>query len=156
MKALELTKEHKCKLLKMCKVLFPELTTLDIYHKKDTDINLDTFFIDWAVDKYINKGKDNEEYLNKEYSIHWFEFCMTHLANKIYYPDLNNIARGARNKIQSFFFSTFMEAIEGGTAGYDHPIDHLYSDFKKITVKQSKERFCHECNSWGNGCGQCV
>jgi len=137
MKALELTKEHKAKLLEMCIALFPN----------------------YAIGNYLNSGFisfGNGIDETPVFRMHWFEFCMTHLANKIYYPDLNNIARGARNKIQSFFFSTFMEAIEGGTAGYDHPIDYLYSDFKKITVKQSKERFCHECNSWGNGCGQCV
>jgi len=117
MKPLELTKEQKDKLLEMAKALFPEYS--------------------FRFGKNDYYGDKNNQYLwsdNKNVSdIHWFEFCLTYLANKIYFPDIQNIERDARNKIEKFYFSTFMEAIEGGPAGYDHPIDYLYIQFKKLT-----------------------
>lgn len=61
MKNIELTEDHKVKLLKMCKELFPEYVDFKCFY---TDIN---FF----------KGKQH-------FRIHWFEFCVLDLATKLY------------------------------------------------------------------------
>jgi hypothetical protein len=132
MKPLELTKEQKDKLLEMAKVLFPEYATIEMYYDDDIADSWEEALLDKqcgndAQVQFIifNWHKPDAKH------IHWFEFCLTYLANKIYFPDIQNIERDARNKIEKFYFSTFMEAIEGGPAGYDHPIDYLYKEFKK-------------------------
>ena len=63
MKALELTKEHKEKLLEMCKVLFPES-----YSKT------------WDIEGLFNYEPINYE--NFE-CFHWFEFCTLILSQKL-------------------------------------------------------------------------
>lgn len=110
MQRMQYTTQQENKLIEMVLFLFPE-------YKK---VKISGAFL------YLDKGQIPFD------TIPIFEFCMTHLANKIYYPDLDNISRTARDKIQSFFFSSFMEAIEGGPAGYEHPIDYLYSEFLKL------------------------
>jgi len=68
--------------------------------------------------------------------IHWFEFCMTHLRTKLnlHHDDLYLTTNPNVNT-------------------FTHPVDYLYSQFKKRN--KPKERFCHECDSYGT-CGQCV
>jgi hypothetical protein len=54
MKPIELTEEHKSKLLEMCKALFPD------------------------YDLYIS---ENNIHIGSDFLfIHWFEFCMTYLS----------------------------------------------------------------------------
>lgn len=65
MKQIELTKEHKSKLLEMCQILFPEY-----------DFTLDKF-----EQCFVTLGLKSE-ILYKEH-IHWFEFCITKLWLKI-------------------------------------------------------------------------
>jgi hypothetical protein len=64
MKPIELTKEHKTKLLEMCKQLFPELIAITI-----------------EPNGYINAADGEDTYSDL---IHWFEFCITHLTTKLY------------------------------------------------------------------------
>lgn len=106
MKNIELTENHKIKLLEMCKELFPEYYIIQLYDNKLT---------------FIKAGK--EEWLDKSFVIHWFEFCMIHLAEKILDNSYGDI-----------------ETSELGYFGYgpdlneDHPIDYLYKKFKKIKI----------------------
>jgi hypothetical protein len=90
MKPIQLTQKHKDKLLEMCQVLFPEYDFSMFHngHNSDLDIN------------HLN----NTHYL----SIHWFEFCMTHLAEKL---------------------SQYPNQIE-----VDHPVDYLFEEFKKLNL----------------------
>lgn len=108
MEPLELTQKQKDRLLKMCKELFPELDIFDI----KSGMLLGT----------CGQSTDG-------ISIHWFEFCMTRLVNKIFYPDGNG-KRNTRKEVEYFFFQTFVDAVEGATSGYNHPIDFLYEKFK--------------------------
>lgn len=65
MKNIELTEEHKSKLLEMCKILFPEYDfTLDKWKQCFVTLGL--------------KSKDLYEN-----HIHWFEFCINPLSTKI-------------------------------------------------------------------------
>lgn len=109
MKTLELTEEHKSKLLEMCNKLFPESNwcmstqngTCGIHSSK-----IDQIFVYEGSNPY-----------NFPVSIiHWFEFCMTHLAEKILTQDeqLND------------FLLTFNVDL--------HPIAYLYEEFKNLEL----------------------
>lgn len=90
MKSIELTQDHKIKLLEMCKVLFSEYK---IYFWLEPNNML---FIE-----------------NEQKKIHWFEFCMTHLARKLLNPSDMALYQTTGN---------FLCA---------HPVDYLYSLFLK-------------------------
>lgn len=102
---LKLTKRHTVKLLKMCKILFPEHTIFEI-----------------DQDGYILS------FSKKCPAIHWFEFCMLHLAPKIIYP---------------LYIPAYCDSEEGGQIGMEkfgnailynkaHPVDYLYEQFKEL------------------------
>ena len=103
MKALTLNQKQKEKLLKMCKALFPEYS---IKTKLSVCGNI-----------LFGNGIDKKSTLK----IHWFEFCITHLAT-ILYNKLDSPYRGF-----SILYYRGMIAQEA-----KHPIDYLYDEFKKL------------------------
>lgn len=104
MKAIELTKEQQKKLLEMCKALFPELTDLEIRDSmEDFCFKFEHICIEY--------GRNN----NNLVIIHWFEFCMTHLATVL-------ICKNKKHMQQLFM-------------GLKHPVDYLYEEFKKLSTK---------------------
>lgn len=123
MKPIELTEEHKDKLLEMCKVLFPELqkeaydNTVEYYgNKEEADVNYGGFYI--TGDNHIQcsypiDSSDDSFHEHLIESIHWFEFCMTHLQKKI--------LKWGAEELGS-------EAIDGNI----HLVDYLYEEFKKL------------------------
>ena len=104
MKNIELTENHKSKLLEMCKVLFPEYTTIP------NDKNPKFLTINWFTKQgyFIHLMDDDDLKENK--MIHWFEFCHEYLVEKIL-GDYNLIFCGPNRK---------------------HPVDYLYEEFKKL------------------------
>lgn len=120
MKPIKLTEEHKSKLLEMCKILFPEYLLIDI-HKN----GLLVLWEELPPSRMWNE-------------IHWFEFCMTHLASKIIY---------------SLYIPKNANSDEGGQIGMDkfnntvlyypkkHPIDYLYFEFQQLNIKPKCEIF---------------
>jgi len=102
MKPLELTEEHRSKLLEMCKELFP---------------NYD-FMIRDFVEKNpsISLGKKSKKLY--ECHIHWYEFCIEHLSKKIYTID-NQVMSGYEYFVNNFRYKK------------EHPVDYLYADYKK-------------------------
>ncbi len=62
MESIELTEEHRSKLLEMCRILFPEMFGLTIQDNG-----------------YLNYY-EYKKHANYDDRFHWFEFCMTHLA----------------------------------------------------------------------------
>jgi len=103
MKNIELTEEHKSKLLEMCKVLFPEYTKIDLEIEDNYD----------GIKDYIMFEKTIPLKSNTIIYIHWFEFCMTHLANKILIQD---------EQLNDFLLTFNVEL---------HLVDYLYEKFKK-------------------------
>ena len=99
MKNIEINNKQKENLLEMCKKLFPEYPDLQFGVKEKHN---------WSKE-YLVFGLTGNEPI-----IHWFEFCMTHLANKVFIQDesLND------------FLLTFNIS--------KHPIDYLYEEFKKL------------------------
>jgi len=105
MKNIELTKEHKSKLLEMCEKLFPEYK----YISYDIDIVHPGFISMWK-----------KRILGFHYNgliIHWFEFCMIHLAFKLCKKDFNTLS-----------LNTYSNLIQYN----QHPVDYLYEKFKKL------------------------
>ena len=110
MKNIEINEKQKENLLKMCKVLFPEY----VIYPADND-----GFIEgeqWVGDQ--NMGEDRPV---NEFNIHWFEFCLIHLAPKI----LDNSC-GDNETSELGYFGY------GPDINEDHPVDYLYEEFKKL------------------------
>lgn len=106
MKNIELTEDHKSKLLEMCNKLFWN----GCINKNDFREN-DILLI--AIDK-------NYKYNHKILKIHWFEFCLTHLCTKLY-----NISHLKDE-------SSIKQLIGHICQDVKHPIDYLYEEFKKL------------------------
>ena len=96
MKNIELTENHKSKLLEMGKVLFPEYVEIDF--------NKSGLLTLWK-----------EKCPSIQWSeIHWFEFCMTHLCDKVFIHD---------ESLNEFLLTFNVDK---------HPVDYLYEEFKKL------------------------
>lgn len=117
MKNIELTEDHKSKLLEMCKKLFPEYNFINFQES--------SLMGAWGYDfNNICLSKKSNDLYDIEINIHWFEFCMTHLANKmIELGELPNF----NNKLDYEFFSILQSSW-----WESHPIDYLYEEFKKL------------------------
>lgn len=103
MKAIELTQEQKNKLLEMCKILFPEL----IFSWDLSTIGNGILFY-------------RKPYKYFGYKIHWFEFCITQLIDKISF-----IREESRlDVLKSIEFYRINDKI--------HLVDYLYSIFQKL------------------------
>lgn len=104
MKDIRVTEEHEKKLLEMARKLFPKYTILpwNLQGKR-------------AYDKgYIKYWKESDKGAS---FMHWFEFCMIHLATKL--------AKKGHNALSLNHYSNLIQ--------YKiHPIDYLYTEFKKI------------------------
>ncbi len=107
MKSIELTEEHKTKLLEMCKVLFPEYDLIEFgkkYHPNN---------------KFIWMSKNN----NLKVDIHWFEFCMTHLQFKF---------KKLGIELDLWLLTLPTTHLQWGNYNFNHPVDYLYEEFKKL------------------------
>lgn len=108
MENIKLTEEHKCKLLEMCNSLFPEYHSWQFGNRKiAADDEL------WFYDKQ-----------DKFYEIHWFEFCMIHLANKLFKNKMIN-----RDSYYNVLYNIIYQDFE---SEFNHIIDYLYKEFKKL------------------------
>jgi hypothetical protein len=147
MKAIELTDEHKDKLLEMCDVLFPKYDDIQISKNYYPDILIKLGTLNcpsenipdllWLVD---NKNDDFEVF-------HWFEFCLTKLPKKI--DDALNLDNNKifyelgffRERITTYhdivreYFETFenVEEENPNIRGYElstHPVDFMFNFVK--------------------------
>jgi hypothetical protein len=116
MKALELTEEHKVKLLEMCKRLFPEHNYLEIRDSTE-DFNYPFEHVCIEIDRSIDDLK----------IIHWFEFCHTYLARKIFNSGevFDDPVSDSSDGLANMMF-------EQEWINSYHPVDHLYEQFKKL------------------------
>jgi acyl carrier protein len=130
MKAIELTKEQKDKLLEMCKALFPELTDLEIRDSMED-------FCFKFEHIYIEYGRKN----NNLVIIHWFEFCMTHLIEKLFNSfgeDDEEFYNRYINNGASFYGIGVNEIIFVMLSSQKHPVDYLYEEFKKLPIQKDR------------------
>lgn len=140
MQPIQLTEEHKSKLLEMCKALFPEFKKggnfyiLNHLHKPgeyESSINelseANTNFVTFHnFGKKLLKKETVEEHFKKWFnSIHWFEFCFLQLCLELW------------KKVDLTIYDQYEEGY--WKMQYDlilssHPIDFLYSEFKKLKL----------------------
>lgn len=107
MQPIQLTQDHKDKLLEMCKALFPE------YHNFELELNSQH---DGSEGFIIYLDENN---LHGE-GIHWFEFCIMDLTTKMY--NISDLKK--ESSIKQLRGYICQET--------DHPIDYLYEEFKKL------------------------
>ena len=119
MKPIELTEEHKSKLLKMCVELFPN-NKID-YIQNDTI----KFLTNYYEKKHTNNPKIIFGGWDEILHIHWFEFCMTHLAKKLI-PKVTNY------NLDSAYDSLYNVIYQFWENKHNHIIDYLYEEFKKL------------------------
>ncbi len=132
MKNIELTENHKSKLLEMCNKLFPEYPNLEVRDSmEDFCMEQDNCFIE------LQESGSNSR---KDTIIHWFEFCMTEVVEKILNPTPLNPNRGLQDKFKNFFWKVneywmhnkFNINGENSSTKPLHPVDYLYEEFKKL------------------------
>jgi hypothetical protein len=105
MTPIELTQEHKSKLLKMCNKLFSEYDNI--------------LFSPITFNMLMFNGTEKDTVY-----IHWFEFCMTHLQNQIL------VKASELNKSDDLEYDFFSKLTDSWYES--HPIDYLYEEFKKL------------------------
>lgn len=131
MKNIELTEEHKSKLLEMCKKLFPK--------SKIQFIN--DFYCEWSL--FLITEDDYDSTLPKDkVECHWFEFCMTHLIvqlskeftkQKLSKSDYtSNQYPNWFSKKVSYHLNPFRNEEFEEDIIFIHPVDYLYEEFKKL------------------------
>jgi len=145
MTAITLTSKQKKQLLEMCQYLFPE------YKKKWSINNGQLEFQDKQYSYQIMlsdyTGSYYSKILDKKYvcrdavtnrmikrqlynHMHWFEFCITHLATKLYLELFkSDISIWSETlTIESFLVKVYTKEL--------HPVDYLYAEFNKIKKKK--------------------
>lgn len=112
MECIKLTEEHKKKLLEMCKVLFPQYDEYTFWNAN--------FIGMYHYDEY------GEESPYDNISIHWFEFVLTHLCQKMFGNELSGEhCLGNISEAQ-------YEAAYIISHSHIHPVDLLYEKFKRM------------------------
>ena len=111
----ELTKEHREKLLEMCKELFPEY-----------DFEFLSNFSEWGIIS-VHKIGQHEIFENTH---HWFEFCITKLSYKIF-DNLKFPARNAGDDSVQYLCDMMDRQTWYIKEAY-HPVDYLYKKFLKL------------------------
>lgn len=122
MKSIELTEEHKSKLLEMCKTLFPE----DIFSFDNDDGEDGIIDRNFAGDNIPHEKKLS--WYNEGSHFHWFEFCMTYLMYKLSY-EFSKIPNAKGKPIHIELWE-----LNKGDYFKKHPVDYLYEEFKKLKL----------------------
>ena len=135
MKSIELTKKHKEYLSEMCEKLFPEYPYIVIEEFESNEPRVFMFNKDsekfWKKAAKEEKEKfdwENISLYEADINIHWFEFCMTYLQNRLVFllkepiDTWNNVLIG---KLHFYF--------ENKTV--NHLVDYLYEEFRKLNIK---------------------
>lgn len=114
MKAIQLTEEHKKKLLEMCEVLFPEYT-----------YGFENDFSEEGIMEYYN-SKISWQF------IHWFEFCygplLSAIFNHIDYPRKVAWYDDTNGRVEFGNKFTWYNEEAG------HPVTFLYEEFLKLKL----------------------
>lgn len=120
MKSIELTEEHKSKLLEMCKELFPEYKFISF--KDESHLGAYEFEFN-----NICLSKKSLDLFDIELNVHWFEFCMTHLARKI-----GNSSRLFDNPVEDAGDMLADMVFKQEWFNKYHPVNYLYEQFKRL------------------------
>jgi hypothetical protein len=124
MKPIELTEYHKEKLLEMCKILFPEYNNFEITSSFPYYNSNELEGIKWlenpTKDAICLIKDDKDDY--RSVTIHWFEFCFIHLIPKFKKYGINI----------DYWLMTLPSTHCQWPIEFNHSIDYLYEQFKKL------------------------
>lgn len=112
MKPIELSEDQKTKLLEMCQVLFPEYKFG--FENDNSDLGIMEFY------------PPNSKWKEVTFT-HWFEFCLTHLVDKIS-NRFEIINKENRQIIRDDLYHSIWKLNH-------NPIDYLYSQFKMREIE---------------------
>jgi hypothetical protein len=134
MKSIELTEEHKVKLLEMCKVLFPESKywwEYEMYGRALKQNFNDVLAVAETLNPPINIGTKEKPWMQTTsyYNIHWFEFCLLHLSEKIY---KSFFKLGEKDNWYGCHLSWAINSMYTQNTNKVHLVDYLYEEFKKL------------------------
>lgn len=116
-KAMSLTVEHRSKLLEMLKVLLPAKYNCSLTKgEREYERN--------HVVLYVS---DNEVH-----TIHWFEFCLTELCERILNSTPTKSNRALQNNIKDFYWNMNLYWSGQRNSNAIHPIDYLYEKFIQL------------------------
>lgn len=124
MKAINLTDDQKNKLLEMCETLSPNDTfswEYEMYGKGLGQSFDDVLCVIHYLEKPIATKTEGVFIEHMSFNIHWFEFCMIDLVEKLLYKE---------NEKQSQFYLTTL-SYKRGVINI-HPVDYLYEEFNKL------------------------
>lgn len=142
MESIELTLEHKSKIMEMCSVLFPEYGEphghLTFHHHDDgkPDHNNPPNYLPGFLFGFKSNGEDGDLYDTASTFIHWFEFCTVYLLKRIWermekYHE-NHIYRGLA------IFKRHTVSLQSdlliGCFSASHPVDYIYEKFKTLNA----------------------
>lgn len=135
MKALEITKEQKDRLLEMAEKLFPE------YNDKSEGGTGPICFhhageYPGMLFGFKSNGEDGDLYRDASLFIHWFEFCIIWIPEKIVsHPKFNNefIIEMPQYYDDSEVIDYIMESCVSLIKDIN-PIDYLYEEFLKLKL----------------------
>lgn len=123
MNKLELTEEHKSKILEMCTVLFPEdhfsfENDLGDEGYLDRNLHINNPY-EYGSEEYSKIQKKSLNWNDEGSNFHWFEFCFMQIMPKLY------------DDIESLGFND-NTALELGCIRlhHHHPVDDIYKYFK--------------------------
>jgi len=123
MKALTLSEDQKAKLLEMCEKLFPEWNFITFQETAIMGAGWDYDFNNMCF------SKKSKTLFDIEINIHWFEFCNTHLSDKLIELDDSKVDYSEK---LDYDFATILQS----SWFESHPVDYLYNQFQKIFNKQ--------------------
>lgn len=131
MKSIELTEEHKSKILEMCKALFPNdefSWEYEMYGRGLKEEFNDVLCVFHKLDEPIKHIHNDKEYIQTEidFNIHWFEFCTTHLFEKIF------VKPSGYESIDDYISMTGSFLLMNSSSVSFHPVDYLYAKFKTL------------------------
>ena len=135
MKSLALSEEQRTKLIEMCNHLFPKFGEVQLLQGHIAAIQDETNspYLRWYL-------KENNTI--KLVEIHWFEFCLTYLAEKVLNP--RKPFRSQKELFCDFFWETNIAwyysqhgslPVSNFVDGARHPVDYLYKEFQKLHKK---------------------
>ena len=136
MKSIQLTRDHKVKLLEMCNKLCKDsLSKTECYCEEDQgsgytysdehgecDVCSNNSFE--FFDNSIHFTNDSDDRI----TIHWFEFCLLHLSEKIYKTFFK---LGEKDNWYGCHLSWAINSIYTQNTNKVHLVDYLYEEFKK-------------------------
>ena len=149
MKNIELTEEHKSKLLEMCVELFREKSEINSIQNFRISNDYVLGLSDHTLycenrdisDNYYNGEEVPEDELWNFYTypikyfdinIHWFEFCMTHLCDKISMNLTNQMCIGMPQYYDESEKLDWNSQSLVSMLKECHPVDYLYEEFLKL------------------------